>query len=145
MYFPKTVLEYRSLYAETQLLDLHMQAADQHLEILKQGDLIKEVRMHMASLLESGEITLDSVSALMSVSTRHLRHQLNVAGTSFQKILNDLRHRLALRLLSQTNEAINEIIYLTGFCEPSTFYRAFKRWEGTTPIDYRQRMRKQLK
>ena len=144
LYFPKIALEYRSLYAETQLLDLHMQAADQHLEILKQGDLIKEVRMHMASLLESGEITLDSVSALMSVSTRHLRHQLNVAGTSFQKILNDLRHRLALRLLSQTNEAISEIIYLTGFCEPSTFYRAFKRWEGTTPIDYRQRMRKQL-
>ena len=93
----------------------------------------------MASLLESGDVSLISVSKLMAMSPRHLRHQLNIAGTSFQKILNDLRHRLALRLLSETNEAISEIIYLTGFCEPSTFYRAFKRWQGTTPILYRQR------
>jgi len=139
LYFSADILNYRSLYAEPQLLDLHMQAADQHLAILKQGDLIKEVRNHMASLLESGDVSLISVSKLMGISPRHLRHQLNIAGTSFQKILNDLRHRLALRLLSQTNEAISEIIYLTGFCEPSTFYRAFKRWQGTTPIVYRQR------
>jgi AraC-like DNA-binding protein len=139
LYFPADILNYRSLYAEPQLLDLHMQAADQHLAILKQGDLIKEVRNHMASLLESGDVSLISVSKLMDMSPRHLRHLLNTAGTSFQAILNDLRHRLALRLLSQTNEAISEIIYLTGFCEPSTFYRAFKRWEGTTPILYRQR------
>ena len=139
LYFSAEILNYRSLYAEPQLLDLHMQAADQHLAILKQGDLIKKVRNHMASLLESGDVSLISVSKLMAMSPRHLRHQLNIAGTSFQKILNDLRHRLALRLLSETNEAISEIIYLTGFCEPSTFYRAFKRWQGTTPILYRQR------
>lgn len=138
LYFSAEILNYRSLYAEPQLLDLHMQAADQHLAILKQGDLIKKVRNHMASLLESGDVSLVSVSKLMAMSPRHLRHQLNIAGTSFQKILNDLRHRLALRLLSETNEAISEIIYLTGFCEPSTFYRAFKRWQGTTPILYRQ-------
>ena len=139
LYFPVSVLGYKSLYAEPQLLDLHMQAADRHLAILENEDLIKEVRNHMASLLESGEVTLETVSSLMAISSRHLRHQLNTAGTSFQKILNDLRHRLALRLLTQTNEAISEIIYLTGFCEPSTFYRAFKRWEGTTPIEYRRR------
>ena len=132
LYFSAEILNYRSLYAEPQ-------AADQHLAILKQGDLIKKVRNHMASLLESGDVSLISVSKLMAMSPRHLRHQLNIAGTSFQKILNDLRHRLALRLLSETNEAISEIIYLTGFCEPSTFYRAFKRWQGTTPILYRQR------
>ena len=37
-----------------------------------------------------------------------------------------------------TGESIAEIVYLTGFSEPSTFYRAFKRWEGMTPIEYRQ-------
>lgn len=36
------------------------------------------------------------------------------------------------------DESIDEIVYLTGFSEPSTFYRAFKRWSGMTPIEYRK-------
>ena len=139
LYFSKSILSHKSLYAEPQLLDLNMQAANQHIAILEQQDLINEVRHHMASLLETGDVSLENVSRLMSISSRNLRHKLTHAGTSFQKILNDLRHRLALRLLSQTDEAISEILYLTGFCEPSTFYRAFKRWEGITPIEYRIR------
>jgi AraC-like DNA-binding protein len=145
LYFPESIMNYQSLHAEPRLLDLNMQLANQHLEILEQQDLIKEVRHHMASLLETGEVSLENVSGLMSISPRHMRHKLTLAGTSFQKILNDLRHRLALRLLSQTEEAISEIIYLTGFCEPSTFYRAFKRWEGMTPIDYRLSQRPRSK
>ena len=43
-----------------------------------------------------------------------------------------------LRLLAGTEESIDEIVYLTGFSEPSTFYRAFKRWVGMTPIEYRK-------
>jgi AraC-like DNA-binding protein len=143
LYFPESVLNYRSLFAEPQLLNVHMQVANQHLAILEQGDLIKSVRSHMASLLESGNVTLALVADLMDITPRHLRHQLQNAGTRFQTLLDDLRHSLALRLLSQTNEAISEIIYLTGFSEASTFYRAFKRWENTTPIKYR--ISKQIK
>ena len=65
-------------------------------------------------------------------------HQLTVAGTSLQRIITQHRKSLSRRLLSQTDESIAEIVYLTGFSEPSTFYRAFKRWEGMTPIEYRQ-------
>ena len=46
--------------------------------------------------------------------------------------------RLARQLLATTDESIDEIVYLTGFSEPSTFYRAFKRWSGMTPIEYRK-------
>jgi AraC-like DNA-binding protein len=62
-----------------------------------------------------------------------------MADTSFQRLLNEHRRSLAKRLLARTEEEISEIVYLTGFSEPSTFYRAFKRWEGTTPIEYRKR------
>jgi len=141
LFFPASLLSYRSLYAEPELLNLHIQAADQHLAILQQQDLITEVRSLLGALLESGETTLENVAARLHVTPRHLRHQLDLAGTSFQRLLNDYRHRLARRLLSQTDEAISEIVYLTGFSEPSTFYRAFRRWEGTTPIEYRQKNR----
>jgi AraC-like DNA-binding protein len=141
LFFPASLFSYRSLYAEPELLNLHIQAADQHLAILQQQDLITEVRSLLGALLESGETTLENVAARLHVTPRHLRHQLDLAGASFQRLLNDYRHRLARRLLSQTDEAISEIVYLTGFSEPSTFYRAFRRWEGTTPIEYRQKHR----
>jgi AraC-like DNA-binding protein len=139
LFFSESVLNYRSLYAEPQLLTLNVKAADQHIAMLEQRDFIDKVRGQMAGLLEAQDVTLERVSANMGISARGLRHQLALANTSFQKILNDLRHRLSLRLLSQTNEGISEIIYLTGFCEPSTFYRAFRRWEGITPIEYRRK------
>lgn len=138
LFFPASMLSYRSLYAEPELLNLHIQAADQHLVVLQQQDLITEVRSHLGALLESGETSLENVANRLGVTPRHLRHQLDLAGTSFQRLLNDYRQRLARRLLSQTDEAISEIVYLTGFSEPSTFYRAFRRWEGKTPIEYRQ-------
>lgn len=141
LFFPASMLSYRSLYAEPELLNLHIQAADQHLAVLQQQDLMTEVRSQIGALLESGETTLGNVANRLGVTPRHLRHQLDLAGTSFQRLLNDYRHRLARRLLSQTDEGISEIVYLTGFSEPSTFYRAFRRWEGTTPIEYRQQHR----
>ena len=141
LFFPASMLSYRSLYAEPELLNLHIQAADQHLAVLQQQDLITEVRSQLGALLESGETTLANVANRLGVTPRHLRHQLDLAGTSFQRLLNDYRNRLARRLLSQTDEGISEIVYLTGFSEPSTFYRAFRRWEGTTPIEYRQQHR----
>ena len=137
LFFPASLLNHRSLHAQPELLNLHLQAADQHIAMLQQQDLIGNVRNQLAGLLESGETSLENVAARLNISSRHLRHQLNVAGTSFQRLLNNYRHSLAKRLLSQTDEAISEIVYLTGFSEPSTFYRAFKRWEGLTPIEYR--------
>lgn len=141
LYFPKEMLSYRSLHAEPELLNLHLQSAEQHLELLQKQDLIADIRSHIGALLETGDISLNALSLRLGLSSRQLRHQLNLAGTSLQRLINQHRRSLAKRLLSQTDEAISEIVYLTGFSEPSTFYRAFKRWEGVTPIEYRQRHR----
>jgi AraC-like DNA-binding protein len=138
LYFDPQILGYRSPYAEPELLSMHVQSADQHMEQLEKRDLILEVRSQVGALLESGDITLERISQELSISPRQLRHQLTLAGTSLQRIITQHRKSLSRRLLSQTDESIAEIVYLTGFSEPSTFYRAFKRWEGMTPIEYRQ-------
>lgn len=143
LFFPNPMLEYRSLYAEPELLNMHVQSADQHLELLEKQDLIAEIRSQIGASLESGNISLETISQGLGLSPRQLRHQLNLAGTSLQRIINQHRKSLSKRLLSQTDEAISEIVYLTGFSEPSTFYRAFKRWEGITPIEYRRLYRPQ--
>jgi AraC-like DNA-binding protein len=142
LYFAKEIMSYRSLNSAPELLNLHVKVADEHMALLQQQDLIAEINGLIAAQLETAEITLESVAENLEITPRQLRHQLKTAGTSFQQLLNKYRHSLARRLLSKTDEDISEIVYLTGFSEPSTFYRAFKRWENTTPIEYRQRFRK---
>jgi AraC-like DNA-binding protein len=139
LYFDPEILSHRSPYAEPELLSMHMRSANQHIELLEKRDLILEVRNQVGALLESGDISLETISLQLDITPRQLRHQLNLAGTSLQRIINHYRKSLSRQLLSQTDETIAEIVYLTGFSEPSTFYRAFKRWEGMTPIEYRQR------
>lgn len=139
IYFETAVLDYPLWQAEPELLQLHEQLAIEKLQELARYDLVGEVRRAIGSTLECGETTLETVAEQLNITPRRLRSQLSEAQTSFQQILSDYRCRLAKRLLANTAESIERIVYLTGFAEPSTFYRAFKRWTNETPIEYRKR------
>ncbi len=139
IYFDREVLAYRSLHTQPELLSLHEQIANQQMANLELQDLIGEVQQVIAALLEIGDINVETVAKQLAMNPRTLRSQLTDAGTSFSQVLNDYRHHLAKRLLAKTSESIAEIVYLTGFSEPSTFYRAFKRWEDMTPVEYRKK------
>ncbi|MEG2434138.1 MAG: helix-turn-helix domain-containing protein, partial [Acinetobacter sp.] len=139
LYFDPSILDYPLWQAEPELLQLHEQLALEKLQELARYDLVGEVRRAIGSTLESGETTLETVAAQLSITPRRLRTQLSEANTSFQQILSDYRCRLAKKLLANTNESVERIVYLTGFSEPSTFYRAFKRWTNETPVEYRKR------
>jgi AraC-like DNA-binding protein len=139
IYFDPAILEYPLWQAEPELLQLNEQLALEKLQELARYDLVAEVRRAIGASLESGETTLEIVAQQLAVSPRRLRSLLSDAQTSFQQILSDYRCRLAKKLLANTNESIERIVYLTGFSEPSTFYRAFKRWTRETPVEYRKR------
>jgi len=72
----------------------------------------------------------------MSVST--LRRQLSDDGTSFQTLKDECRYTAALRYLGSSDLGLNDIARMLGFDDPSAFFRAFKRWSGTTPAAYRR-------
>ncbi|MFB2539269.1 MULTISPECIES: AraC family transcriptional regulator [unclassified Acinetobacter] len=139
IYFDHAMLEYPLWQADPDLLQLHEKLAIEKLQELARYDLIAEVRRAVGSSLECGETTLETVAAQLNITPRRLRSQLSDAETSFQQILSDYRCRLAKKMLANTHESIEKIVYLTGFSEPSTFYRAFKRWTGETPVEYRKR------
>ncbi|MBJ9984226.1 AraC family transcriptional regulator [Acinetobacter sp. S40] len=139
LYFDADILDYPLWQAEPELLQLHEQLAIEKLQELARYDLVGEVRRAIGSTLESGETTLETVAAQLHITPRRLRTQLSEANTSFQQILSDYRCRLAKKLLANTSESVERIVYLTGFSEPSTFYRAFKRWTNETPVEYRKR------
>ncbi len=139
LYFPLEILDRTFWHAEPELLKLHVQVATEKLAELQRMDLVSDVRRVIGQMLESGEVSLDEVAKQLRMKPRSLRSQLADVGSSFNHVLNDYRSRLARRLLAKTDESIEQIVYLTGFSEPSTFYRAFKRWTQETPIEYRRR------
>jgi len=85
--------------------------------------------------------TLEQVAAGLNMPARRLREQLSQAGVRFNELLVSCRCELAKRLLVETDERIERIAERTGFSEPSTFCRAFKRWVGQTPVAFRRRGR----
>ncbi len=138
LYFNASLLELNSPHAEPELLALHEQFASAQVARIEKEDVVVKVNKIIAELLDSGEVTLESVAERLDIKPRSLRTKLSDIDTNFNQILADFRYNLARRLLAKTNETIDEIVYLTGFSEPSTFYRAFKRWSGMTPIEYRK-------
>ncbi|MEB3753069.1 AraC family transcriptional regulator [Acinetobacter sp. MD2(2019)] len=139
LYFDSDILNQPLWQADPDLLQLHEQLALEKLQELERYDLIGDVRRAIGATLEQGETTLETVAAQLNLTPRRLRSQLSETQTSFQHILSDYRCRLAKKLLSNTHESIERVVYLTGFAEPSTFYRAFKRWTNETPVEYRKR------
>ncbi|WP_372861628.1 AraC family transcriptional regulator [Spongiibacter sp.] len=136
--FAASILSTPSSHAEPDLLKLHEKVASKQLERLSRKDVVGDVKQVIAEMLELGQPSLESVAERLGMNERVLRSRLTEAGTSFNQVLADYRCVLAKRLLSRTEESIADVVYLTGFSEPSTFYRAFKRWTGLTPIEYRQ-------
>lgn len=141
LYFAPDILSLPSSHAEPELLRLHEQLASEHVAKLEKQDFIARVNRLIGELLESGNANLETVAERLHIKPRSLRTRLAEVDTNFNQLLSDYRCNLAKRLLSKTDESIDEIVYLTGFSEPSTFYRAFKRWQEETPIEYRRRKR----
>ena len=72
------------------------------------------------------------------MSPRTLHRRLEEEGTSFRRVLTDVRRELAARHLQERRLAIGEIAFLLGFSEASAFHRAFKRWTGHAPLTDRE-------
>ena len=78
------------------------------------------------------------IAAQLGMSERTLQRRLQEEGTSFRDILDDTRHYLARELLRNTQLPLTDVAIQLGFAEPSAFYRAFRKWEGCTPGQYRE-------
>ena len=71
------------------------------------------------------------------MSERTLQRRLHAEGTRFHDLLEEARRTIACSDLSNRNLAAYEVSFLLGCVELSTFFRAFKRWTGKTPQEYR--------
>jgi AraC-like DNA-binding protein len=84
-------------------------------------------------LLHTGEANMDLIAGKLALSRQTLFRKLKAEGVTFEKVLDELRHKLALHYLNGQKASVNETAYLVGFSDPAAFSRAFKRWTGSSP------------
>lgn len=96
------------------------------------------VREALQDLMRQDHCAVEDVARLLAVSARTLQRRLEREGTTFATVWDETRRAAALECLRNPEIAIKEAAFRSGFSEPSTFYRAVRRWTGGTPAHYRR-------
>lgn len=95
------------------------------------------VRQALVDGLPGGQSTADQIARQLALSKRSLQRKLNEEGLSYKDVLEDTRRALSLNYLQHTDMSVQEIAFLLGFRDPSSFFRAFRSWTGKTPQSVR--------
>jgi AraC-like DNA-binding protein len=107
-------------------------------ERLRSRSLVDDVRAALRRRLTGEQFTIEQVAGDVRLTPRTLQRRLVDASTSYQALLDEVRRDTARRLLSATDLGIGEIAFLLGYTELNSFSRAFRGWEGTTPLRWRR-------
>lgn len=102
------------------------------------SDIDLAVRRMVDASLAHRPVTLSTAARILGLSSRTLQRRLDDCGTPFEQILDDRRHQLATAWLRDERISVTEVAMRLGYSAPSHFNRAFLRWEGRPPIDYRR-------
>lgn len=137
--FDVSLLDSTSTDADDALLQRLQPLAEQMLATLSARSQSGQTLREMTSkLIQDGAACIEDIAKALAVSPRTLQRRLEAEGTSFGEVWDESRRQVACKHLRNPKIAIKEVAYMLGFSEPSTFYRAFRRWTGATPLDYRR-------
>jgi AraC-like DNA-binding protein len=113
------------------------QLASAILADLKKHDLRARVYSRLIDFLPAGDCNREKVAHSLNMSESAFQKKLKTEGTSYQEVLDETRSGLAKHYLGKSRLSISEAAFLLGFTDSSNFSRAFKRWTGDSPTDYR--------
>jgi AraC-like DNA-binding protein len=104
------------------------------------GSLSGSVRSLLVSMMECGQTpSIERLAALAGISVRRFQRQLATEGTSYSKLLAEMRHDEAQRRLHETDFTIASIAAELGYSDQASLTRAFRRWTGRPPTHHRIR------
>lgn len=142
LHMPAQYLRRRLVMAEPEAVKRAVAECEREMALLgggpdhKTGNLRERVRAELRAGT-SGYPALEQVAARLFVSSRTLKRRLELLGTSFQQLLDEVRYRDAQRLLENPDLDIQDIASALGYTDPPSFTRAFRRWSGQTPSETR--------
>mgnify|MGYP001187713430 CR=1 FL=1 len=101
----------------------------------------RRISMRVRDILshhEQAHLGIEAVAEQLCMSDRTLKRQLATEGTSFSTIVDEVRYRRAISLLSRTDYSLEQIADELGYSDVANFSRAFKRWSGRSPSNWRK-------
>ncbi|HSD55075.1 MAG TPA: AraC family transcriptional regulator [Burkholderiales bacterium] len=109
-----------------------------YLARLDRDDVVARVKRALLDCFPAGAPTQTAIARSLGLSTRTLHRRLAATGTSFVDLLDETRRELATGYIQRTDYSVGEVAYLLGFAETSSFNRAFRRWTGKSPSEFRR-------
>jgi len=113
-----------------------LRADEQLVRLAEQDSLAERVRRLTADHLSSGQVTMQWISRCLGLSPPTLRRHLQTENATFTELVDEVRRQMAEQEL-RGNRSVSEIAFSLGFSSVSALDRAFKRWFGMLPSEYR--------
>lgn len=104
----------------------------------QQDELLDGVRTEIGKILCIGAPKIEEVAKRLNTSSRSLQRRLSEKGYSFKSLVEDTRRHLAESYIRSTTHSLTDIAFMLGYSEISAFTRAFRRWCGVTPQQFRK-------
>lgn len=126
--------------ANSELAAMHDRLAGEHLNRLDSDKASYRIRQLIIARLPDGDLLRADIAKAMCLSERTLQRRLQEEGTSFNELVDETRRALADQYLRNNDLTLAQAGYMVGFADQSAFFRASKRWFGTSPGEYRSRL-----
>ena len=141
--FSADVLKRRLPKVDPQLQELLQHEVDA-IELRHRGDFPEQVRSVLRTALLTGHARSDQVAAIFGMHSRTMNRRLTEFGVGFQQLVDESRFEFAQQLMEDSSLDLARISAMLGYAAPGVFTRAFLRWSGMTPVEWRgaQRPRK---
>ncbi len=125
------------LTASPEIADTNSELLQRYLEGLNQN-FVSRARQQLTDLLKVSEGTQEALASALNMSARSLQRRLQSENTSFRHLLDEIRQQQAMSEMKYSQKPITDIALELGFSDSGSFSRAFKRWTGLAPSQYRQ-------
>jgi AraC-like DNA-binding protein len=123
--------------ANAQLETLLEQQLIDYVARLDKQDTAGRTKSVIFNLLPSGRVSIEEIAAKLGMSVRTLRRRLKDSGTSFKDLLAETRRELGERYIKDSSMSLTEVAFMLGFSDSSSFSRAYRKWTGQSPSNYR--------
>jgi AraC-like DNA-binding protein len=114
---------------------------ERYLANFDHDDIVRRTGSVLADILPRGAPGRAEVAERLRLSERTLHRRLASSGRTFRELVDETRHKLAVEYLAEGKYSLLEIAFLLGFTDPSNFARAFRRWKGKGPKEFRRALR----
>ena len=136
--FKKSDLEKPFLTSNNVMLDyLEPQLKERLAEAMTSESFTGIVQQKLYQAIPSGSFTIEDIAASLGISSRTLQRNLTAEGTKFNQELQNVQKILAFGYFKNPEMTTEDVTYLLGYSEVSSFSRAFKKWTGQTISEYR--------